>query len=103
VSRIPWFTGFIPENKSNEVYVMHILQLLLLCGVFINNCRKAQKDEIVLGLIYTIAMYYRAFGSCVIKSTNTHVPNMFHRVINYQHVSISFVTTIGNITRVLRI
>jgi hypothetical protein len=39
----------------------------------------------------------------VIKATNTHVPNMSHHVIYYQHVSISFVTTIGSITRVLRI
>jgi hypothetical protein len=28
---------------------------------------------------------------------------MSHHVIYYQHVSISFVTTIGSITRVLRI
>jgi hypothetical protein len=33
VSRIPWLTVYIQENKSNKVYVMHILQLLLLCSV----------------------------------------------------------------------
>jgi hypothetical protein len=31
----------------------------------------------------------------VIESTNVYVQNMFHHVINYQHVSIPFVTIIG--------
>ena len=31
----------------------------------------------------------------VIKSTNVYVQNMFHNVINYEHVSIAFAITIG--------
>jgi hypothetical protein len=36
MARIPWFTDFIPaktKGQSNEVYVLHILQLLLLYNI----------------------------------------------------------------------
>ena len=36
-ARIPRFTGFIPAQRYNEVYLKHILQLILFYNVFINN------------------------------------------------------------------
>jgi hypothetical protein len=40
MARIPWLTVFVLEKtkgSSNGVYVLHILQLILFCNVFINN------------------------------------------------------------------